>query len=94
MSADHEFILYDLILSNPPGWRVRNEVLEPVDRVLTYQLEIYQGSPHGRESRRWRRVWVNTLLTANEISELEETYPKPERFNDPIDWARLTGKPT
>jgi hypothetical protein len=92
MSADHEFVFYDLISSDPPEWRVRvEESIEPVDRLLTYELEIYQGSPHGKESRRWRHVWGHPNLTAKEITELERANPKPNRMGGSIDWSRLMG---
>jgi hypothetical protein len=61
---------------------VRKDPIEPEGRLLSCELEIYQGSPHGRESRRWKRVWVNPSVTVEQANELEAKYPKPDRSGD------------
>jgi hypothetical protein len=78
MSADHEYIVYHLIASSPPAW-VAGEVgtLPPNNRLLSFQLEIYQGSPFGRESRHWTPIWSQPDLTEEQVKELIAKYPLP-----------------
>jgi hypothetical protein len=79
MSADHQFVLYHLMSSNPPRWEIGDEGSEPDGRILTYELEINQGSPHARESRQWKRKWINPDLNTLQADELEAKYPRPDR---------------
>jgi hypothetical protein len=91
MSADHEGILYDLRGPDQPQWIPRQGEEIPTDRILTYELEVYQGSPFGKERRHWKPIWARPDLTMSEISELEKKYPLPVRSESSIDWSRLMG---
>jgi hypothetical protein len=79
MSADREFVLYHLVPSDPPSWQIAEHGKEPDGRLISSELEIYQGSPHNRESRHWKRVWVHPDLSPQQADELEERYLKSDR---------------
>ena len=78
MPADRQFVLYHLIPSTPPSWII-DDRSEPKGRLLTCELEICQGSPHGKENRTWKRVWVHPDLDTQQADALETQYPKPDR---------------
>jgi hypothetical protein len=83
MSADRQTILYHLVSTPTLRWIVaRDDSSVPVDRLVSFELEIYQGSPFGRESRHWKRVGHQDGLTDNQIAELVEKHPKPARASE------------
>ena len=49
-----------------------------LDRLLSSELTIYQGSPFGPESRHWNRVWKHPPHSESDADALEAKYPKPE----------------
>jgi hypothetical protein len=77
MSADKETILYHLKPGDAPAW-VTAEDDDDSDRLLSSELTIYQGSPFGKESRHWNRVWKHPTLSESDAAALEAKYPKPE----------------
>jgi hypothetical protein len=80
MSADRQTLLYHLVSSGTPHWiATEDDAPVPEDRLLSFELEIYQGSPFGRESRHWKQVGKRASLTDIQVSELIATYPKPQR---------------
>jgi hypothetical protein len=94
MSADREFVLYHLMPTVPPSWISGDDGSEPDDRLLSCRLEIYQGSPFGRESRHWKRVWAHPNLSVQQADELEAQHPKPESPSElsPEMLARVNSK--
>ena len=83
MSADHQFITYHLVSTPLPHWvSSTDDSSIPADRLVSFDLEIYQGSPFGRESRHWKQVGNQDGLTHTQIAELMEKYPKPERSSE------------
>lgn len=80
MSADRQTIVYHLVSAPTPHWvSDTDDSSIPADRLVSFELEIYQGSPFGPELRHWRQVGKSPSLTDIQVSELTATYPKPER---------------
>ena len=80
MSYDSYSIVYHL---TPQGWQVeRDDGYLPTDRLLTAELQVYQGSGFGRESRHWKTVWTSPGLSAEEIATLETRFPKPKQSTE------------
>lgn len=77
MSADKETILYHLKSLDVPAWVIAKDDDE-LDRLLSSELTVYQGSPFGRGSRHWNRVWIHPTLSESDAAALEAKYPKPE----------------
>lgn len=80
MSYDSYSIVYHL---TPQGWQVEpDNGGPPTDRLITAELQVYQGSGFGRESRHWATVWTSPGLSAEEIAALETRFPKPKRSTE------------
>ena len=91
MSADRQTIVYHLVSNPTPHWVSNTEDLSiPADRLVSLELEIYQGSPVGPESRHWKQVGKCPSLSDREVSELTVKYPKPERTTE-LSEAALAG---
>ena len=45
--------------------------------VRVCELEVYQGSPFGSESRNWKHCRTHPDWTSDEADALEKTYPRP-----------------
>jgi hypothetical protein len=82
MSADRVFVLYHLMPTEPPSWVSGEDGSAPDGRLLSSELEIYQGSPFGKERRRWTRVWKHPTLSVQQANQLETNHPKPEPMSE------------
>ena len=82
MSADRETVLHHLIQLNPPVWVIGDEGSEPVGRLLTLEVKIYQGDPHGQESRLSERIWKSADLTEIEADSLEAQHHCVEKSRE------------
>jgi hypothetical protein len=79
MSADRQLVLYHLMPTEPPSWVSGDDDSAPDGRLLSSELEIYQGSGFGEESRHWTLVWAHPSLGVQQVDDLEAKYPKPLR---------------
>lgn len=83
MSIDRQSIFYHLVSASNPHWvSGEDDSSIPADRLVSFELEIYQGSPFGPESRHWKQAGNRDGLTPAQIAELLEAYPRPERSNE------------
>lgn len=79
MSAEKYSLFYCLTKN---GWSSIEEGIEPDGWVRICELEIYQGSPYGRESRHWVRCKTHPEWTSDDADELERKFPRPERSRE------------
>jgi hypothetical protein len=83
MSADRQSIFYHLVSASSPHWvSGADDSSIPADRLVSFELQIYQGSPFGPESRHWKQAGNRAGLTTTQIADLLEAYPRPERANE------------
>jgi hypothetical protein len=62
------------------GWiAIQNEDCAPEDCVRIYEEQVYQGSPFGKESRRWSLLKMNPSWTRMDADALESKFPRPEQ---------------
>lgn len=76
MSADKYSLFYCL---SETGWATVEEGSTPDGWVRIYELNVYQGSPFGRESRTWQQPKTHPDWTDAAADELEKKFPRPER---------------
>ena len=76
MSADSYSLFYCL---NESGWSLMEEETSvPGGWVRVYEGTVYQGSPFGRESRKWNLIKTHPNTTEQEANALEEKFPRPQ----------------
>jgi hypothetical protein len=76
MSYDRYSIEYRLTVN---GWSSEDADCPSGDHVETWEKQVHQGSEFGRESAHWRRLWSNPSFTEEQLAELHEQFPFPER---------------
>ncbi len=75
MSAER-FSLFHCLTKD--GWLPSTEEEErPEGWVRVCEMEVYEGSGFGRESRNWKRCTTNPDFTNEEADLLEIKYPRP-----------------
>jgi hypothetical protein len=76
MAADRYSLHYCL---SETGWTLIDEGSIPDNYVRIYEVEVYQGSPFGPESRDWKVARTNPNWTESDADRLESQFAKPER---------------
>lgn len=76
MSYDHYRLKYDLTTN---GWIHENAASLPGLIAETWEIEVYQGSEFGKESRHWHRLQFSPALAEEQRAELHKKFPFPGR---------------
>lgn len=79
MSADKYSQFYCLTEN---GWSLIEEGNPPDGWVRICELQVYQGSPFGKESRHWQEPKTHPDWTTDDADQLEKKFPRPERSHE------------
>jgi hypothetical protein len=81
MGSDKFSLFYCL---TDKGWtRLEDDRSPPDGWVRICEVEVYEGSPFGRESRRVKMIRTNPNSTAGEVDALERVFPRPSGWQTP-----------
>jgi len=75
MSADKYSLFWCL---KEDGWSSIEEENIPDGWVRIYEVQVYQGSPFGSESRTWHLRKTHTTWNDRDADLLEAKFPRPE----------------
>jgi hypothetical protein len=79
MSADR-YSLFNCLTET--GWSLIEQASRPDGWIRIYELEVYQGSPFGRESRTWHLIETHPDWNNDAADILEKKFPRPERSRE------------